>query len=62
VVEGGTLRIGAERIWLIDIDAPEMASSARCDAERNLAELAKSKLAEIIAGQRLARRRAPNLN
>jgi micrococcal nuclease len=53
VVDGDTLRLGAERIRLIDIDAPEMALGARCDAERNLAELAKAKLAEIVAGQRL---------
>lgn len=51
VIDGDTLRIGAERIRLIDIDAPEMGNGARCDAERNLAELAKEKLTEIVVGQ-----------
>jgi len=53
VVDGDTIRLGVERIRLIDIDAPEMASGACCDAERNLAELAKEKLTEIIGDQRL---------
>ena len=53
VIDGDTIRLGAERIRLIDIDAPEMATGARCDAERALAELAKGKLTESIAGQPL---------
>ena len=53
VVDGDTIRLGGERIRLIDIDAPEMGSGASCDAERNLAELAKGKLTEILGGQRL---------
>ena len=54
VIDGDTLRIGAERIRLINIDAPEMGNGAECDAERSLAEVAKQKLTEIVAGQQLA--------
>jgi len=53
VIDGDTLRIGAERIRLIDIDAPEMGSGARCDAERYLADIAKERLSTIIEGQQL---------
>ena len=53
VIDGDTIRIVAERIRLIDIDAPEMRDGARCDAERNLAEVAKRELAKIIAGKPL---------
>jgi endonuclease YncB( thermonuclease family) len=57
VIDGDTLRIGAERIRLINIDAPEMSNGAECDAERQLAEVAKQKMTEIVAGQQLQVRR-----
>jgi len=55
IIDGDTIRIGAERIRILGIDAPEMA--ARCDAERQLAEAAKSRLADLIRGQELNIRR-----
>jgi len=54
VIDGDTLRIGTERIRLINIDAPEMGNGAECDAERALAEVAKQKMTEIVGGQQLA--------
>jgi endonuclease YncB( thermonuclease family) len=53
IIDGDTLRIGPERIRLINIDAPEMGNGAECDAERELAEVAKQKMTEIVAGQQL---------
>jgi endonuclease YncB( thermonuclease family) len=53
MIDGDTFRLGSERIRRIDIDAPEMGNGARCDAERNLANLAKEKLAEIVKGAQL---------
>jgi len=53
VIDGDTLRIGAERIRLINIDAPEMGNGAECDAERQLAEVAKQKMTDLVAGQQL---------
>jgi endonuclease YncB( thermonuclease family) len=53
VIDGDTIRVGAERIRLIDIDAPEMNNSAACDAERLLADVAKAKLTEILTGKPL---------
>jgi endonuclease YncB( thermonuclease family) len=57
VIDGDTLRIGAERLRLVNIDAPEMGNGAACDAERQLAEVAKQKMTEIVAGQQLQIRR-----
>ena len=48
VVDGDTLRIGAERIRLSDIDAPE-TSQAKCRAERRLGERAKGRMGELVA-------------
>jgi endonuclease YncB( thermonuclease family) len=57
VIDGDTLRVGTERLRLINIDAPEMGNGAACDAERQLAEVAKQKMTEIVAGQQLQIRR-----
>ncbi|MGY6663390.1 MAG: thermonuclease family protein [Glycocaulis sp.] len=58
-IDGDTLRCGAERIRLADIDAPETGSGARCDAEAMLADLAAAALArELEAGGLVIERRA----
>ncbi len=48
VVDGDTVTIAGERIRIANIDAPEL-HRAQCDAERRLAELAKRRLAELLA-------------
>jgi len=53
VVDGDTIRWCRERIRILNIDAPETESRAKCNAERRLAALATMTLTEIIAGQRL---------
>src|SRR5262245_22032735 len=52
VVDGNTIRLGAERIRILGIDTPELGA-ARCTAERRAAEVAKRRLTEIISGQEL---------
>jgi endonuclease YncB( thermonuclease family) len=53
VIDGDTVRIGAERVRILNIDAPETESRARCNAERRLAARATMTLTEIIMGERL---------
>jgi hypothetical protein len=53
VVDGDTIRLGAERIRILNIDAPETEGRAKCNAERRLAALATMTLTEIITGERL---------
>ena len=48
-IDGDTLHIGGLRVRLADIDAPELFSP-KCDAERDLAERAKLRLAELTDG------------
>ena len=49
VTDGDTVRIGQERIRILNIDTPEMGRLAECDAERMLALVAKDRLTEILA-------------
>lgn len=49
--DGDTFRIGAEAVRIVNIDTPEIGDKARCDAEERLAELAKARLVELLAGQ-----------
>ena len=53
VVDGDTIRLGAERVRIMNIDAPETEGRAKCNAERRLAAVATEKLTEIIMGERL---------
>ena len=53
VIDGDTIRLGAERVRIMNIDAPETEGRARCNAERRLAAVATMKLTEIIMGERL---------
>jgi len=53
VVDGDTIRLGRERVRIMNIDAPETENRARCNAERRLAAVATMKLTEIIMGERL---------
>jgi len=48
VIDGDTIRLGAERIRILNIDAPETEGRARCNAERRLAAVATMTLTEII--------------
>ena len=47
-VDGDTFDIGAERVRIANIDAPE-TKSAKCDAERRLGEVAKRRLQELLS-------------
>ena len=53
VIDGDTIRHGAERIRIMGIDTPEMGNGARCNAERRMAEVAKMTLIDFIEGERL---------
>jgi micrococcal nuclease len=53
VIDGDTIRLGAERVRILGIDTPEMGSNARCNAERRLADVARMTLIDFIEGQRL---------
>lgn len=50
VVDGDTVRIGAERVRLRGIDAPEL-HNATCRAERRKAIAAKDALADLVDGK-----------
>ncbi len=50
-VDGDTVRLGDERIRIIGLDAPEL--HARCRDERRLAERARDRMAELVAGERV---------
>lgn len=47
VVDGDTFRCDGAAVRIATIDAPEL-HSAKCDAERRLAELARDRLAAIL--------------
>jgi endonuclease YncB( thermonuclease family) len=47
VVDGDTIKANGKTIRLIGFDAPEAGSHARCEAERDLAHRATTRLAEI---------------
>ncbi|RVH56255.1 hypothetical protein CN213_16035 [Sinorhizobium meliloti] len=49
VIDGDTFDVAGERVRIANIDAPELRR-AQCDAERRLAELAKRRLEELLAG------------
>lgn len=48
VMDGDTFSFAGERIRIANIDAPEIRG-ARCDAERRLGEVARRRLAELLA-------------
>lgn len=48
VTDGDTIRVGAERIRLVGLDAPELSSS--CAAERDLANAARNRLQSLLRG------------
>jgi micrococcal nuclease len=50
ITDGDTIRCGAERIRLADIDAPEL-SEPKCPSERALATRARDRLAELLGGE-----------
>src|SRR5262245_48538880 len=54
VIDGDTIRLGSERVRIMNIDAPETENRARCNAERRLAAEATRTLTEIITGKALA--------
>jgi endonuclease YncB( thermonuclease family) len=49
VIDADTVRANGETYRLYGIDAPEAGARARCDAERELAEVASARLRERIA-------------
>ena len=53
VIDGDTIRLGAERVRIMNIDAPETEGRAKCNVERRLAAVATMTLTEIIMGERL---------
>jgi micrococcal nuclease len=53
VIDRDTIRRGAERIRIMNIDAPETEDRAKCNAERRLAALATMTLSKLIVGERL---------
>ena len=50
VIDGDTLIIGAEKIRLVGVDAPEI-SGAKCPAERALGRLAADRLRMLTKGK-----------
>lgn len=56
VVDGDTLRIGAEKIRIANIDAPE-TQKAKCDAERRLGLVAKARLEMLLKSGTITIRR-----
>lgn len=48
VLDGDTVTINGDRIRIANIDAPEL-HQAKCDAEHRLAEVAKARMAELLA-------------
>lgn len=50
ITDGDTIRCGAERIRLADIDAPEL-SQPKCPTERALAIRARDRLAELLGSE-----------
>lgn len=48
VIDGDTVQIDGERIRIANIDAPEI-HQAKCDAERRLAEVARSRLKALMS-------------
>jgi endonuclease YncB( thermonuclease family) len=59
ITDGDTVRLGDERIRLLDIDAPELFSP-HCPAERVAARRAKSALTTILAGRMVTIDREPS--
>ncbi len=51
IIDADTIKIGGERIRLVDIDAPESFRS-RCEAELVLALAAKERLRELLTAAR----------
>lgn len=49
VIDGDTFRCDGRTIRIATIDAPEL-HTAKCDAERRLAEVAKARLYSLLAG------------
>lgn len=49
VWDGDTIRIGAESIRLLNIDAPEIGDKARCQYEAALATQARNRLVAILS-------------
>ena len=52
VVDGDTVRLGGERIRILNIDAPEIGHP-QCDAEEELGRRAGAALAGLLAGRRV---------
>lgn len=50
VTDGDTIRVGAERIRIANIDTPEMPGRARCAYEADRALAAKARLTQILSG------------
>ncbi|TXH44477.1 MAG: thermonuclease family protein [Desulfurellales bacterium] len=62
VIDGDTFVLAGESVRIADIDAPELFSP-KCDAEKRLARLAKSRLAQLLgngAGILLERQAKPD--
>lgn len=52
VIDGDTVALGAERIRLLDIDAPETVHP-RCESELVLGFAAKARLIELLRGRQV---------
>lgn len=46
-VDGDTIRVGSETVRIANIDTPEI-HTAKCDAERRLGQLAKSRVEALL--------------
>ncbi len=57
VIDGDTLTLGAERVRIANIDAPETGGKARCLAERRLADIATQTLRSLTASGKVELRR-----
>jgi endonuclease YncB( thermonuclease family) len=54
VIDGDTFRLNGERIRILNIDAPEMPSGAKCEAEGYLALAARDRLLALLKSGPLA--------
>lgn len=50
VLDGDTIKVGAQVFRLIGFDTPEGGSRARCERERTLAAAATRRLRQVVAG------------